>query len=212
MHCPMRLTAHCPALARGASSAKTRRRSTTKNTWPRTTRAPAHCATLPKTTTARRSAEETTVATAAIATGNRTLARLRREVDVAGGFVLVSKKQLALYARRYHAYGGDVYDPHGAHAFALAAQLRRETRRLAVIRADLDRYVRSQSPGGGGGSSTATPAATAAAQSPLPPLSRNDNNNNKNKAEKRSKTLFAATDAGRRLEERESPDGPYGRR
>ncbi|RYP90941.1 hypothetical protein DL770_002946 [Monosporascus sp. CRB-9-2] len=148
---------------------------------------------------------------------DRELARLQREVDVAGGFVLVSKKQLALYARRYHSYGGDVYDPDGAHGFALAAQLRRETRRLADARADLDRYVRAQSPGDGGGSSTATPTATTAAPSPLPPLSHSDNSNDKNNAKKGSrsgaappprKTLFAATDAGRRREERESLDGP----
>ncbi|RYO89948.1 hypothetical protein DL766_007083 [Monosporascus sp. MC13-8B] len=128
---------------------------------------------------------------------DRELARLRLEVDVAGGFVLVSKKQLALYAWRYNAYGGGVYDPDGTHGFALAG-----------ARADLDRYMRAQSPGSGGGSSTATPAAAAAAPSPLPPLGRNDNNNNKNNVEKGSKTLFATTDAGRRREERESPDGP----
>ncbi|RYP53317.1 hypothetical protein DL768_001674 [Monosporascus sp. mg162] len=148
---------------------------------------------------------------------DRELARLQREVDVAGGFVLVSKKQLALYARRYHSYGGDVYDPDGAYGFALAAQLRRETRRLADARSDLDRYVRAQSPGDGGGSSTVTPTATTAAPSPLPPLSLNDNNNYKNNAKKGSgsgaappprKNLFAATDAGRHREERESPGGP----
>ncbi|RYP62145.1 hypothetical protein DL769_007442 [Monosporascus sp. CRB-8-3] len=148
---------------------------------------------------------------------DRELARLQREVDVAGGFVLVSKKQLALYARRYHAYGGDVYDPDGTHGFALAAQLRRETRRLADARADLDRYVRAQSPGDGGGSSTATPTTTTAAPSLLHPFRHNDNNDNKNDAKKGSRsgaappprtTLFAATDAGRRREERESPDAP----
>ncbi|RYO98923.1 hypothetical protein DL764_006956 [Monosporascus ibericus] len=143
------------------------------------------------------------------------LARLQREVDVAGGFVLVSKKQLALYARRYHSYGGDVYDPDGAHGFALAAQLRRETRRLADARADLDRYVRTQSSGDGGGSSTATPNATTAAPSPLLSYSGNDNDRSRAKKGSRSgaaplprKTLLAATDVGRRREERESPDGP----
>ncbi|RYP65154.1 hypothetical protein DL771_008432 [Monosporascus sp. 5C6A] len=147
---------------------------------------------------------------------DREVARLQREVDVARGFVLVSKKQLALYARRYHSYGRDVYDPDGVHGFALAAQLRRETRRLADARADLDRYLCAQSPGDGGRSNTAAPIATTTPPSLLPPLSHN-NNNNKSNAEKgpRSgspppprKTVFAATDAGRRREECVSPDSP----
>ncbi|RYP37064.1 hypothetical protein DL767_003127 [Monosporascus sp. MG133] len=122
---------------------------------------------------------------------DRELERLQREVDVAGGFVLVSQEA--------------------------ARALLQETRRLADARADLDRYVRGQSPGDGGGSSTATPTAATAVPSPLPPLSRRGNNKDKSNAKKGSRsgaappprrTLFATTDAGRRREERESPDGP----
>ncbi len=148
---------------------------------------------------------------------NPELACLRQEADAARGALLVAKKQMALYARRYEAHGGEAYDPDGAHGLRLARNVLEATGRLEDARYDLQRFVwaneddrekRPNPPPPTTTTNTTTSATKTTTTFVIPPV-HNDAGGISDSAGKKTgrgtaprKTLLVKTDADRRAEHR----------